>query len=1190
MQVFIILFLWLSAFVALAQLPTQANFHVFRYNTNNGLPTNNINAITQDQQGFIWLATDDGLVRFDGKEFITLRHNDPNCQLPESNLRGVFADSQNRLWIATQSKGIICYELKTKKWITFPDYKARTDFPISRFAEDKSHNIWTDIIYNNPKEQKNNPTVGFQYVLRIAPTNYAAKLLAIDSMAFDKQKQKDTVFLRAVPQAGMIWADKQGNLYKGVYAYDSKTETFEKTSLQKGNLDTLKYFNGATRQNESLKAVPNNTSFVQVAQTIDKQGRVWWARDGINIFDPKQKTVQQILWGYENGVKMETTIFGLAYHEALNVMWIGLYRRGLMGMDCKTGRLVVYANIPYIEKSLPSNQAITDLFVDNQQGLWIAMGEGGLAYYHPKAQKFGHYYQQPSKANWLTNNMVLSFASTNAEEVWVGTKEGLHRWLPKTDSFQVFIRQSKFWKDRNPTHPPKPNDAINNITSLYADSTQLWIGTWGIGLHTTNLPLTNSPPVFEKHLLFRTEEQRKEKQDFMNLVDWLNGLVADQQGRLWIANWSGGLWAFDKKRKRFIDTLPTQDKVYTIGSLYDDCETCKGYKILKDGRFTSVATDGVQWAWAGTENGLYRIDLQTKAMKGYFGEETNTNLSGGSKPPDRSKDEVGLLPNSFINTIFYEPQRKEIWVGTPSGLALWNREQDNFTSFAAEAGFVNSHIKGILADNKGNLWVSTNGGLAVFDRNRRKVIKTYTAKDGLQSNSFLPRSAFKLQTGEMLFGGENGFNFFHPDSVLKNYNDFVPPIVMTKLSIEGKEIDVDSVRYATNHKIETSYDRSNIDLSVVAINFVNPEDNRYEYRLRTIRSFLGIALPSFLADTTKGKWYEARNGNIELPNQQYGYYILEIRATNNEGVWYQQDYTDNPLHIIITVTPPWYAAWWFWVAFVLFVGLSVYGLFKYRIVTLQRQKAKLEQTVAERTAEVEAQKEEVVLQAEQLEVLNKELAEAKIQIENQYDSHIHDHTNYFQHLHDFFKQATQNSNTYELYELIQDANMYIFAIVEIDNIIYSKEINQQTIDKTPPYLISQIVEFLRKSYLLDSQVNVLTEIDTNSEQIKLFTNEKMALGVIILELLRNSIKYAFEDFYCENPTISISLAFKKSYKENHKTKNIYELQLKDNGKGLPNIAEHRKGSKGLQLVGKFAQQLGAYPEINSEIGKAIAFR
>ena len=118
-----------------------------------------------------------------------------------------------------------------------------------------------------------------------------------------------------------------------------------------------------------------------------------------------------------------------------------------------------------------------------------------------------------------------------------------------------------------------------------------------------------------------------------------------------------------------------------------------------------------------------------------------------------------------------------MWVGTTKGLSKYLQETDSFINYDEKDGLANSFVYGIVEDNNGNLWLSTNNGLSRFDP-EKESFKNFYFKDGFQGNEFNQNSYAKDEiTGNLLFGGPNGFNVFHPDN-LKD-NAYLPPVEFT---------------------------------------------------------------------------------------------------------------------------------------------------------------------------------------------------------------------------------------------------------------------------------------------------------------------------------------------------------------------------------------------------------------------------
>ena len=104
---------------------------------------------------------------------------------------------------------------------------------------------------------------------------------------------------------------------------------------------------------------------------------------------------------------------------------------------------------------------------------------------------------------------------------------------------------------------------------------------------------------------------------------------------------------------------------------------------------------------------------------------------------------------------------------------------ETFKSYSQTDGMPNEGVMGIQEEASGNLWLSTNKGLSRFDP-VKGVFKNFLEADGLQSDQFNRWAHFRLSTGELLFGGTNGFNLFHPDSI--KTNAYRPPVYITGLT------------------------------------------------------------------------------------------------------------------------------------------------------------------------------------------------------------------------------------------------------------------------------------------------------------------------------------------------------------------------------------------------------------------------
>ncbi|RIK59444.1 hypothetical protein DCC62_28660, partial [candidate division KSB1 bacterium] len=231
----------------------------------------------------------------------------------------------------------------------------------------------------------------------------------------------------------------------------------------------------------------------------------------------------------------------------------------------------------------------------------------------------------------------------------------------------------------------------------------------------------------------------------------------------------------------------------------------------------------------------------------------------------------------------------------------------------------------------GNLWMSTNYGLSKFNP-RTHVFKNFDAKDGLQDNEFNSTSYFKSASGELFFGGINGFNAFYPEDFRDNPH--APPVVFTNFQILNKSISHKTPgsplaqAISETEEITLSYEDKVFSFEFAALDFTAPSKNQYAYKME-----------NFDAD-----WQQAGTSRTATyTNLDPGEYVFRVKASNNDGVW-----NEKGASIKIIITPPWWRTWW---------AYAVYGLllaaFIFAVDRIQRRR--LRRHERERAALREAQ-------------------------------------------------------------------------------------------------------------------------------------------------------------------------------------------------------------------------------------------
>jgi PAS domain S-box-containing protein len=475
------------------------------------------------------------------------------------------------------------------------------------------------------------------------------------------------------------------------------------------------------------------------------------------------------------------------------------------------------------------------------------------------------------------------------------------------------------------------NDQINTI---YKDSDGiLWIGSRdGLNIYD----YSNKTFTILKH-------QSNNPHSLSN--NWINVIFEDHNKNIWLGTEGGGINKYDKSTRRFQNYIHIEDSPNS----------------LTDNRVRAILEDHKGILWIGTMKGLSKFNFNTNEFTQYYHDPNKTNS----------------ISSDIILTI-YEDKLKQIWVGTADGLSKYDSSANGFINYTTKNGLPNNVIYGVLEDTKGNFWISTNHGISKFNQ-ETETFKNHDSYDGLPSNEFNYGAFLKLTTGEMLFGGTNGFTIFHPDSI--NYNNYKPPVLITDLKLFNKSVQAGekfndrlilSNTIYESDEIELTYKDYILTFEFAAFNYISPENNQYAYILEGLEE----------------EWnYVGNRRFATYSTLPPGNYTFKVKASNNDGVW-----NNNSTSINIRITPPYWATWQFRIALIIMVLILVYLFFRIRIRAIKLQNRNLESKVKLRTknlyevntqleenqVELEVKQEEIKVQRDAIELQNLELRKLTI--------------------------------------------------------------------------------------------------------------------------------------------------------------------------------------------------------------------
>lgn len=730
---------------------------------------------------------------------------------------------------------------------------------------------------------------------------------------------------------GFIWI---GTAQEGIVRFDASLSEYE-------------YF-GVDIDNQKRKLL-SNTCF---SFTEDGQGRIWMGTSGnaIQYYDYRSDSVFVVEGSVKEGFDLTSYSKSMLYYN--RKLWIGTQGNGLVLYDTDKGEFIghhldkklikdvacfnnnVYIATdgdglyitgdeglsfqhftyrPSLTNSLNTN-ALYDIFFDKLGNLWLGTFNGGINYHKVNKTAFYSFSDEAGMAYVPGNQSVLTFLEDSRHNVWIGKDGGgLMRFNRDSLNFKQFSAENIVEKTAL---------SSNVVTSIYEDSKgNLWVGTFINGLNLFN-PKTGQSTIFKNNPTDSTT--------ISNNNIW--AITEDAYNNLWVGTLGGGLHLFDADAGTFKNYSP-------------DPEFPDRPDWISDRNIRALLPDENGNLWIATEyGGLNFLDIKKGTFKVWKYDEYNPGSISG---------------NSILCLLL--DSKKRLWIGTEGdGLNCLEGTTDSFIHYSIHQGFPSNVINSIQEDEIGNLWISTNQGLVLFNPESEELI-IFDKNDGLQSNQFNPGASLKTEDGWLFFGGINGFNFFVPAMVKRNPD--TPRIVFTDFKLFNHSVPVGESNGKTilskplneNPTVCLAYSDNVFSISFAALDFTNPHKNRYVYRM------LGF----------DESWNEVGSAqrSVSYTNLDAGSYVFQVKASNNNGVW-----NETPANIKFIIEPPFWQTWWFRaMLFIVIIGL-IGGYFVY--LDNKRQAAHKEKLLR---AEQEILKLKNVRLSEEVKQKNAQLSAAILQ-------------------------------------------------------------------------------------------------------------------------------------------------------------------------------------------------------------------
>ncbi|WP_198512295.1 two-component regulator propeller domain-containing protein [Flavobacterium sp. 1] len=617
-----------------------------KINQTNGLSNDRVSSIVKEKNGFVWIATQNGLNRYDGNKIKI--YNKQNSALSTNSISDLLIDHKGKIWIATLGGGLNLYNPSNDKFVTYKnipnDNRSIPSNELNSLFEDSKGTIWlgtkNGMSFFNEKEQtfktykfesKNNYSISHNDVRSIYEDGNKNFWIGTFGGGLNKFNPKTGKFIRIKSSSGIspdyihsiIGLNKNeiliGTSGKGLLTFDVNNLGFQKKSY------------GIDKEIHIVRCIKRS-----------RNGAIWIGTDGIGLFKIQNiKSTHPIVTSYTNDSQSESSIssnaiYALMEDENSNI-WLGTAWNGVdvlrlnkdytflpsaskgespisvlsvyknkdaffMGLDGK-GLTVLQPNGHAAKRYNSANKnSIGDDYIQyinkaRNGTLWIGTFVNGLVNFNYKTGSFTQFKQEIGDPKSLSFNDVRYVVEDDENNIWVAT------WGGGLNYFDVTAKEFKSFKKKT---GDKNSISSDNVISLQKDGDLIWLATFGGGV---NLFDTKT----DRFKVYKSVDGNKNSIS----SDYVYSILKDTKGNIWIGTAGEGIDLLDKKTQKI--------------NRFDN------FKNVRYQTVTAIIEDNKGLIWFSTKQGIFNYDYATKAFKSF------SNLKGDYHINSCFKDEEGML-------------------------------------------------------------------------------------------------------------------------------------------------------------------------------------------------------------------------------------------------------------------------------------------------------------------------------------------------------------------------------------------------------------------------------------------------------------------------------------------------------------------------------------------------------------------
>lgn len=684
----------LLAFLPASAQKLQATLS--HYSTNDGLPSNAIADMKQDSYGYIWVATWNGLSRFDGFNFTNYATGSASgLPMMHNRISSLAIDSEQNVWMRMYDGRIFALNRKTDTIVN----------PLE--GADGYEDMFTSSC--------------------LVPLSHGGVMAIIDGKGLYKLmlsngksivQRTDTKGLNvtalAESKSGRLWIGTE----KGLYFMDGNVAIGKKPAIAAESINSI-YVDGET------------------AYAGTMSGKIMAVESGAGTARTVCETGSPIL-----------SMFADSHGQ----LWFAHETAGINRIDLRSGDQKHYEQRLHIQKEDSHGAVVSE--VDGR--VWVSMSCGGFGYYDNESDEIEYFHNDPAMT-WSLSNTVIAYIVQPGGVIFESTsRKGIERLdllnktieriLPFGNGEETAVNNIRtlFYDkeqrlllvggkagkigmiaDGQKQCSATIGEQMGRIYGIFKDhGGNYWISTKGNGLLKMSKQAAGG---------YTTETFRHNAADRMSLSsDNVYGAVEDNDGNIWIATYDGGVNIMVKKRNGGYAFLNNRNAM-------------KHYPKKQFLKVRTLALDRQGNVWAGTTDGLLVMAYHDNKIR-------------IERIDERAGRRQGLNSNDILCLAC--DSKGTMWIGTNGGgISRCDGRNERgilaFRSYGNASGVTSDEIKAITFDQNGGVWLATDHSICSFDVDK-EIFSTFSVQDGVDDTSLSEGAAITLPSGEMLFGTTNG--------------------------------------------------------------------------------------------------------------------------------------------------------------------------------------------------------------------------------------------------------------------------------------------------------------------------------------------------------------------------------------------------------------------------------------------------